>query len=259
MDMPAHVRPMIERVAAVCPRTVVVNRTGMPVTMRWADKVPSIVQAWYGGNESGSSIADVLFGDFNPCGKMPISWPHELRDNPTYLNWGSTKGRVLFGEDVYVGYRWYDKIGRPAQWNFGHGLSYTTFSLSDLRVSVDIDTVAGGERPRITASIMVKNTGTRAGAEIAQLFVEPIKPRTNRPVRELHGFQKIWLEPGEERRIDLSADKYAMSFWDESQDRWCIEKGQYAVRIRGTPTGLSDVSEVEGTIDVAETATWLGI
>lgn len=108
MDLPPNLDELIVRVAQACPRTVVVNHSGMPVTMPWVSQVPAIVQAWYGGNEAGSSIADMLFGDIGPRGKMPISWPKKLTDNPAYLNFGSSGGRVLFGEDVYVGYRWYD-------------------------------------------------------------------------------------------------------------------------------------------------------
>jgi beta-glucosidase len=103
MDLPQNVDRMISRVAGVCPQTIVVHHSGMPVCMPWASQVPAILQAWYGGNETGSSIADVLFGDFNPCGKMPITWPKKLSDNPAFLNFGPSGGRVLFGEDIYVG------------------------------------------------------------------------------------------------------------------------------------------------------------
>ncbi|KAI5456496.1 putative beta-glucosidase H [Mariannaea sp. PMI_226] len=245
MDLPDNVNRLIAKVARVCPNTVVVNRTGMPVTMPWASDVPAIMQAWYGGNESGSAIADVLFGDFNPCGKLPVSWPHKLQDNPAYLNFGSTKGRVLFGEDIFVGYRWYDKLKRQPLWSFGHGLSYSTFSFS--ASSVSLGKAAESEKPSVVASLKVKNTGVLAGAEVLKLYVSAPDSITNRPLKELHGFHKVFLEPGEDLEVSIKVDQYAMAFWDESENQWCVEKGNYQLLIEGSSNEQTKAPQVDVT------------
>jgi len=119
MNLPSGVDELIKRVVVANPRTVIVNQSGMPVTMPWIDSAKAVVQAWYGGNETGNGIADVLFGDINPSGKLPLSWPRRLEDNPAYLNFGSVRGRVLYGEDIYVGYRFYDRIKLEPLFPFG--------------------------------------------------------------------------------------------------------------------------------------------
>ncbi|KAI8692508.1 Beta-glucosidase [Fusarium sp. Ph1] len=213
MDLPTNVDELIARVAAVNPRTVVVN-------------------PWDGGNKTGSSIADVLFGDFNPCGKMPISWPKRLQDNPTYLNWGSNGGRVLFGEDIFVGYRWYDAMEIKPLWHFGQGLSYTTFALSNSRLSTEEDFEDG--KPHFSVAVTIENSGSVAGAEVLQLYVSALDSTVKRPVRELHGFDKVILQPGEKKEVSIDLDKYAMSYWDEKEDAWCLEKGRYQRTILGS-------------------------
>ncbi|MBE3046627.1 glycoside hydrolase family 3 C-terminal domain-containing protein, partial [Candidatus Bathyarchaeota archaeon] len=134
MDLPGYLDEMIAAVAAANPNTVVVMQSGTPVTMPWIDQVPALVQAWYGGNETGNSIADIVFGDANPSGKLSLSFPVHLRDNPSYLNFRAEGGRTLYGEDVYVGYRFYEYMERPVLFPFGHGLSYTSFAFSGLAV-----------------------------------------------------------------------------------------------------------------------------
>jgi beta-glucosidase len=119
MDLPTHVDELVARVVAANPKTVVVIQSGTPVTLPWIDSVNAVVQAWYGGNETGNGISDILFGDVNPGGKLPLSWPRKLEDNPTYLNFGSVRGRVLYGEDIYVGYRYYDKAKVDPLFPFG--------------------------------------------------------------------------------------------------------------------------------------------
>jgi beta-glucosidase len=119
MSLPPNIDEFITRVLTAAPNTVIVNQSGTPVSMPWHCLSSTLVQAWYGGNETGNGIADVLFGDFNPCAKLPLSWPADIKDTPAYLNFGSTNGRVLYGEDVYVGYKYYDKVERPPLFSFG--------------------------------------------------------------------------------------------------------------------------------------------
>ncbi|KAH8594478.1 putative beta-glucosidase H [Bisporella sp. PMI_857] len=246
MSLPPNIDDLISSVLTAAPNTVIVNQSGTPVSMPWHNQASSIVQAWYGGNETGNGIADVLFGDFNPCAKLPLTWPADIRDTPAYLNFGSTKGRVLYGEDVYLGYKYYDKVGRQPLFPFGHGLSYTAFALSSLAI-------AAGQQNTVIATLKVKNTGSRAGSEILQLYISAPNSPTQRPVRELHGFDKIFLRPGEERMVRVAVDKYATSFWDESEGKWCSEKGVYVVSVKGSN------EEVKAEMAVAKTTYWLGL
>ena len=213
--------------------------------MPWAHKAKALVQAWYGGNETGNGIADVLFGDVNPSGKLPLSWPAQIQDCPSYLNFGSSQGRVLYGEDIYVGYRFYEKLQRDTLFCFGyvfphfsppptlsvfimltavppslrhsHGLSYTTFEFSNLSITPDHLTVS------------VKNSGKRAGAEVIQVYIAAPGSAAQRPVKELHGFEKVYLQAGETKLVKIAIDKYATSFWDESESDWKSEAGKYEV------------------------------
>lgn len=257
MSLPPHLDDLIAQVAEVCPRTIVVHRSGMPVSMPWASRVPSIVQAWYGGNETGTAIADVLFGDFNPCGKLPITWPKKLSDNPAYLNFGDSGGRVLFGEDVYVGYRWYDATRIEPLWPFGHGLSFTRFEMRDAALAEDTSLTPQGKLSG-AVRVTLQNTGNRAGAEVLQLYISAKEVSVPRPCRELHGFSKAFLQPGEKASVTIGIDPYAMSFWDEKEDMWCVQAGTYRVFIVGTAC-LTPELAVDKLIEVKQTVRWSGV
>jgi len=136
MDLPGHTDELISAIANANPNVVVVLQSGTPVSKPWAYKISTLVQAWCGGNETGNAIADILFGDVNPFGKLPLSFPFRNEDNLAYLNYRSERGRVLYGEDIFIGYRFYEATNRRVQFHFGHGLSYSSFNLSNLKVSV---------------------------------------------------------------------------------------------------------------------------
>ncbi|KAF5863548.1 hypothetical protein ETB97_009792 [Aspergillus alliaceus] len=253
MDLPPGVDALIVSVLDVAAdRTVIVNQSGTPVTMPWAAQARGIIQAWYGGNETGHGIADVIFGDVNPSGKLPLSWPVDVKHNPAYLNYASVGGRVLYGEDVYVGYRCYEKTGREVLFPFGHGLSYATFTVSpDIVFS---DKVFNPEKPP-TVAVQIKNTGKVAGAQVLQLYISAPHSPTPRPIKELHGFAKVMLRPGEERTVRISLDKYATSFWDEIEGMWTSEEGVYEALI-----GISSQEILaRGTFRVDKTRYWLGL
>jgi beta-glucosidase len=253
MDLPPGIDALISSVLDVAAdRTVIVNQSGTPVTMPWADRARGIVQAWYGGNETGHGIADVLFGDVNPCGKLPLSWPVDVRHNPAYLNNMSVGGRMLYGEDVYTGYRFYDKVGREVLFSFGHGLSYTTFSVSP-EASVSPSIFSPDSPP--TARVLVKNTGPVSGAQILQLYIAAPNSATPRPVKELHGFTKVFLHPGEEKTVDIHIDKYATSFWDEIEDMWKSEEGIYQMLIGNSSQEIVS----RGEFRVEQTRYWSGV
>lgn len=238
---------MISAVAAANPSTVVVMQSGTPVTMPWISSIKSLIHAWYGGNETGNAIADVLFGDVNPSAKLPLSFPKRIQDNPAFLSYRTERGRTLYSEDVYVGYRWYEALDSPALFPFGHGLSYTTFELSDLKVEKT--------EKDVKVSVKVTNTGDRAGAEVVQVYVAQNKPSIRRPT-ELKGFEKVWLEKGESKTAEVSIQtKYAASFWDEVRDAWIMEKDGYQVLV-GTSSGKP---LLKGSFEVEKTSWWNGL
>lgn len=249
MDLPPYNNELVEEVLKVCPNAVVVVQSGAPVTMPWVHKAHALLQAWYGGNEVGNGIADIIFGDVNPSGKLPLSFPAHLSSNPSYLNFRCEGGRVLYGEDVYVGYRYYEMTNTPVLFPFGHGLSYTTFSQSDLSVIT--------REEGIEISLCIKNTGGIAGAEVVRVYVAPpTATKIWRPKRELKGFEKVFLQAGEEQRVYVRIPKnLATSYWDESRESWISERGEYSVSvIAGTTASVQ-----ESTFSVEKSKYWLGI
>ena len=212
MGMPPCQNQLIEAVAAVNPNTVVVLYNGSPVEMPWVDKVAAIVEGYLGGQAVGIATVNVLFGDVNPCGKLPESFPKKLQDNPSYLFYGGEGNEADYREGIFVGYRYYDKKDMAVLFPFGHGLSYTTFAFENLRLSRreirDTDT--------LTATVTVKNTGSRPGKTVVQLYVGKTQPgNVIRPVRELKGFDKVFLNPGEEKDVTFTLDKRSFAYWNE--------------------------------------------
>lgn len=249
MDIPGYSDQLVKAVSEANPNVIVVNQSGTPVTIApWINKVPALVQAWYGGIELGNSIADVLFGDVNPSGKLSMTFPERLEDTPSFVNFESTNGRVLYGEDVFVGYRYYEKVKRNVLYPFGYGLSYTSFEFKDLKVSATEDL--------ITASVVVSNTGKIAGSETVQLYIKPENPSIIRPIKELKEFGKVHLAPGESKTVKLSVSiKEATSYWDTYKDKWCSEKGDYTVQVGNS----SDNILLEESFTASKTFYWLGL
>lgn len=256
MKLPGRMDDLISAVAAANPRTVVVNQTGTPVEMPWLGKVAGLLQAWYGGNETGNGIADVLFGDVNPSGRSSLSWPKRVEDNPAFYNYRSEGGRVLYGEDVYVGYRHYETVKREVNFMFGYGLSYTTFQLSDLKVGRTGGN-AGELDAKLEVTVNVKNTGGIDGQEVVQVYVHQQAPAIRRPPRELKGFAKVHVEAGGSQTVTVGLPlKYATSYWDGIRDQWIMEAGKYDVEIvdgSGKQEALRDIFTVK------KTAWWKGL
>lgn len=248
MDLPPGTDDLISAVLNANPNTAVIIQSGTPVTMPWVDKANAILQAWFGGNETGNGIADVVFGDVNPSAKLPLTIPRRVQDNPAYVNYRSEGGRVLYGEDVYVGYRHYERLELPALFPFGHGLSYTNFSLSDLKLFQD--------SKELSISTKITNVGSREGAEVVQVYIAPVKPPINRPVKELKAFKKILGEIGSSSVVELRVNlQQATSFWDEHTDRWCSHAGKYRVLVGTSSSGTF----LEKTVEVAKTTFWTGL
>ncbi|KAL7623540.1 beta-glucosidase [Parahypoxylon ruwenzoriense] len=252
MKLPPGMDDLISAVAKANTNTVVVTQSGTPIEMPWVHEVDSIIHAWYGGNETGNTIADVLFGDVNPSGKLSLSFPVHVQDNPAYLNYRTEGGRVLYGEDIYIGYRYYEYINRQCLFPFGHGISYTHFTFSDPKV-----TNKDGE---LTVSATIKNVGSVKGAEVAQVYVgSKKKAKVHRPIKELKGFKKVELAPGEAKTVTVMvATKYAVSYWDEERDQWCVEEGEYEVTVSNCSDALAPRA-VWSSFNVPETYWWTGL
>jgi beta-glucosidase len=226
MDLPAGQDELIEAVAAVNKKTVVVLITGSPVTMtKWIGRVPALLQAWYGGQEAGHAMGDIVFGKQSPSGKLPVTFPKQLADSPSHGFYPGENLHTTYGEGIYVGYRGFDKREVEPLFPFGYGLSYTSFDYTGLSVT-PAKVAADGS---VKVSLRVRNRGTRAGAEIVQLYVRDVKASVDRPIKELKGFRRVELAPGQTRDVSFSLDRQALSFYSASSHGWVAEPGQFEV------------------------------
>ncbi len=215
---------LITELAKANPNFVVVNISGTAVEMPWADKVPAIVQGWYLGSETGNALAQVLSGDVTPSGKLPFTWPKKLSDVPAHKLDAYSDKDEYYKESIFVGYRWTDKQKdvKPL-FPFGHGLSYTTFEYA----KPEVDKTVISENDSITVTVKVRNTGKVAGKEIVQLYISDKKSSLPRPIKELKGFKKIALNPGEEKPVSFTLGKDALSYFDDKKHEWVAEPGKF--------------------------------
>ena len=229
---------LVEALVKTNPNLVYVNISGNAVAMPWAKKVPAIVQGWFIGSEAGEALASVLAGDVNPSGKLPFTWYARLEDCGAHAT-GSYPGTWRDGhqiideaykEDIFVGYRWTDKQHIKPLFPFGYGLSYTTFKVSNLRA--DKKEMTADDQLTITAD--VKNVGFSAGAEVMQLYIGDTKSSQPRPVKELKGFKKVYLEPGETQQVSFTIDRSALSFYDEKTGDWTAEPGEFVAMVNNS-------------------------
>ena len=230
IKLPGEQDKLIQKIVQANPRTVVVLYGGGAVEMdSWLSQVPALLHVWYPGIEGGNALARVLFGDVNPSGKLPCTFPKQLEDSPAHaLNaYPGKKGTVVYKEGILVGYRWFDTKNIEPLFPFGYGLSYTTFKYSNLNL------VPGSEKPGlpVTIEFELSNTGSRAGAEVAELYVQPINPGVVRPLKELKGFKKVFLQPGEKQKVSVALDKSAFAYYDPDKKGWVAEKGEYRILI----------------------------
>ncbi|KAL4881051.1 putative beta-glucosidase I [Aspergillus karnatakaensis] len=250
MDLPPGTNELIQAVVEANPNTAVVIQSGTPVAMPWVDDVPALIQAWYGGNETGNAIADIVFGSTNPSGKLPLSFPCSNEDNPAFLNYLSEHGRTIYGEGVYIGYRFYEKCKREVTFPFGHGLSYTTFHLDSLTLQDD------DNNDTISHTLTIRNTGPMDGAEVIQVYIAQHKPSINRPVKELKAFKKVFVQAEQTERVTIKVSKkYATSFWDEQRHAWVQERGKFTALVGNSSANTPLKAEFE----VEHTRWWNGL
>ena len=243
LRLPACQIRLIETVAEANPNTIVVLYNGAPVEMPWIGKVKAVLEAYLGGQAVGEATVRVIFGDANPCGKLPESFPLKLEDNPSYLYYGGEGDVAEYREGVFVGYRYYDKKKMDVLFPFGYGLSYTTFEYSRLRLSSDRITDAAS----LTVTVTVKNTGDRAGKTVVQLYVGDTESTPIRPVRELKGFEKVALQPGESKEVSFTLDKRSFAYWNQQIHDWHVETGKFTIEAGASSRDLPLKAEV--TVD----------
>jgi beta-glucosidase len=227
MKLPGEQNDLIERVIKANKNTIVVLNAGSPVEMPWIDKVPAVLQLWYNGQEQGNALADILFGDINPSGKLPTTFPVRLEDNPAYINYPGENGKVRYGEGIFVGYRYYDKKDLAPLFPFGHGLSYTKFIYSNLRLSASSFT----SKDTLTAKVDVSNVGKVTGKEVVQLYVHDVKSTMARPEKELKAFGKIELKPQEKKTVTFTLDREAFWYFDTNANTWAVEPGEFVILV----------------------------
>ncbi len=227
LSLPGDQDKLIQAVAAANKSTVVVLNNGSPVLMdKWLGQVPGLVESWYAGQDTGTAVADILFGDVNPSGKLPDTLGARREDYPDWGNYPGNGTVVHYAEGIYVGYRHFDKHKIAPLYPFGYGLSYTTFGYSGLTAPVTV-----GVGQTATVRVTVQNTGKRAGDEVAQLYVRPLASPVDRPVRELKGFARVSLQPGQKTVVTFPLDERAFSYWDVKRHGWQVSPGPYAIEV----------------------------
>ena len=225
INIPPSHNKLINEISANQKNTVVVLTNGSAVTMPWLNNVSGVLETWLGGQAGAGGIADVLFGKVNPSGKLAETFPMRLEDTPAFFNFPGEQGDVLYGERIFVGYRYYDERKIEPLFPFGYGLSYTSFEYSDLKVSSKNTT----DKEGLTVSVTIKNTGKVTGKEIVQLYVSDVKSTFQRPEKELKKFQKIELAPGEEKEVSFKLESRDFSYFDAKRDMWIAESGEYVI------------------------------
>ncbi len=252
LELPYTQDRLLSELSKVNDKVIFVNISGNAVAMPWLDSVPAVVQAWYLGSEAGSAIASVLFGEVNPSGKLPFSFPKRLNDLPAHaldtypgdkaqLTAGRDTVDVHYAESIFVGYRGLEKEGREALFSFGHGLSYTTFKYGKLELS----SKSMGQDGTITATITIRNSGDRAGAEVVQLYIADKKSSLPRPIKELKAFDKVYLEAGESREVTFTIDSEMLSYFDDKAHEWVAEDGTFEVLVGSSSSDIRAKAKFE--------------
>jgi beta-glucosidase len=213
----------------------------------WLAQVPAVLQAWYPGMEGGTAIARVLFGDVNPSGKLTCTYPKQLMDSPAHAlgTYPGTNGTLFYKEGLLVGYRWFDAKDIEPEFPFGFGLSYTAFEYSNLKLIPGQDT----NGPVVTAEFEIANTGQRAGAEVAELYVHQEKPALSRPPKELKGFKKVLLKPGEKKTVSIPLDQRAFAYYDPAKTGWVAEAGDFKILVGSSSRDI----RLQDTFHLAQT------
>ena len=253
MRLPDNQNELIKAVSQANPHTVVVLHGGSPVELPWLNQVPAVLCVYLGGEQVGAATVDLLYGRVNPGGHLAETWPIRLQDNPSYLNFPGEEGVVTYAEGIFVGYRYYDKKEMPVNFCFGHGLSYTKFEYSNLKLDKESLT----DQDTLNVSVDVKNVGAVAGKTAVQLYVSDVESTVRRPVRELRAFEKVALQPGEIKTVAFTLDKRAFAYWEPKCHDFFVESGEYVIEIGESSRDIriSQSVQVVGTVVLPFTVT----
>lgn len=248
INLPESHNALVDAVCAVCEKVVVVLSGGCPVTMPWLDKVDAVLNGYLGGQAGGSAIVDILLGKVNPSGKLAETYPTSLEAVASSANFPGNPLTVEYREGIYVGYRYFDTAKKDVLFPFGYGLSYTSFEYSDMKLSAD----SIKDTDTVTVSFKVKNTGAVAGAETAQVYVKDTESTVFRPEKELKGFKKVFLAPGEEKEVTITLDKRAFAYYNVNLGDWHVETGTFEVLVGASSRDikLTETVNVESTVVV---------
>ncbi|KAM0540615.1 hypothetical protein ACHAPJ_013571 [Fusarium lateritium] len=253
LELPRAANQLVNAVLDANPNAVVVTQAGCPIEMPWVHKAKTILHAWYGGQETGHALVDVLFGHINPAGRLSVTFPKSIKHTPTYLTFGKSDFEILYGEGVFIGHRFYEAVDRDPLFYFGYGLSYTEFEYSHLQVPHIFEASAEHE---MILTVDVKNTGRYDGAEVIQVYISDVESSVQRPTRELKAFAKVQLTVGETRTVSLKLNKYALSFWSEEDGQWRAEQGSFDVVI--ATSSHPDHEVLRARFQLPETFLWSG-
>ena len=236
-QLPFGQEELIRAIAAANPRTIVVLTSGGSVaTQGWLANVPALLQTWYGGQEAGNALEKILFGEVNPSGKLPISWEKKIEDNPTFKSYYEENGSrdVRYEEGILIGYRYYDTDNVQPLFPFGFGLSYTSFAFSNLEITPRPASQTG----TITVGFDIKNTGSRVGAEVAQIYVGDPSATVPRPVKELKGFSRVTLSPGKSCHVTVTLNRRSLAYWDTNTHQWRVDPGKFIIYVGNSSRAL---------------------
>ncbi len=249
MDLPGNQVDLIRAITAANKKTIVLLNNGTPVTMQdWLAQVPAIVEGWFPGQEGGTALAAILFGDVNPSGKLPDTLAASRDDYPDANNYPGVNHEVHYAEGIYVGYRHFDKDSIQPLFPFGYGLSYTTFGYKNLQLS-RTQLAPGGS---VTASVDITNTGKRAGEEVAELYIHDLRPQIDKPVRELKGFAKVALQPGETKTVQFTTQPRDLAYFDEPGHQWKADAGDYEIEVGASSRDIRQKAVMQLNADFSD-------
>ncbi|KAJ4202545.1 hypothetical protein NW767_005916 [Fusarium falciforme] len=254
LRLPGRTDELVQAVLEANPNTIIVTQSGCPIEMPWESSATTLVHAWYGGQETGHGLADIIFGKQNPSGRLSITFPKSLKHTPAYLTFSKADYDIVYGEGVFIGHRYYEMVDRDPLFWFGYGLSYSVFEYKDLEVPKDIP---GGKDGSMTISLTVANVGPYDGAEVIQAYVQDPESTLQRPIKELKAFNKVHLACGESRTVQLSLDRYSLSFWSQESSKWKAEAGEYVVIIASSSNPKDEI--LRASFYLSETYLWEGV
>ncbi|KAF5004931.1 hypothetical protein FDECE_8584 [Fusarium decemcellulare] len=254
LRLPGRVDELIQAVLSANPKAIIVTQSGLPIEMPWESQAATLLHAWFGGQETGHGIADIIFGKVNPSGRLSLTFPKSIKHTPAYLTFSKADYDIVYGEGVYIGHRYYEAVDRDPLFYFGHGLSYSTFEFARLQVPHEFPSLADH---KMQISVDVTNKGPYKGAEVVQVYIHDPESSVQRPVRELKAFAKVFLEVGEAKTVNLTLDKYSLSFWSQEASKWKAEAGEYIVII-ATSSNPKDEA-LRSSFALQETFFWEGL